>query len=193
VRRAAYTSTWTDRPSAGTSSSRNVGRRFQIEAGSLREYLYERFASKDDTLRRDPAEDGADAGQPPDAAEDGSLSLDRATSADEALAAIFDGWIERDLDVELEAVARRVEADFATCWAQLIALDTVVEEAVEGFQEAAVIPESMRQVMAAIRSRLEALRDDERGGLASLPLPLVDEASLQELRECVARDARLYL
>lgn len=177
----------------GTLRSRKTGRVLEIEARSLREHLDARFAPTGVPLQRDPVSDGPDAVQPAGDAADLWLSLDSATSVAEAFGAILDGWVERDLDALREPMAHRMKADFVTSWAQLLALETVVEEVAQGFQEDAVIPEAMRLVMAAIRSKLEGLRDDERGGFASLPLPPVDGAFLDGLRELVTRDARLYL
>jgi hypothetical protein len=91
------------------------------------------------------------------------------------------------------ALAQRMKGELAARWSELLAIETVVNEVVEIFQDEVVIPSSMRALLSGARSELLRLHKEGSGLLELGPLPDADQEFVELLHKGLQRDERLYL
>ena len=95
------------------------------------------------------------------------------------------------LDQLRDAQARRVGDGMAEHWSTFLAIEAVTAEVLEILGDDAVVPETMRSLLAHSRSELSALHQRARQLVGLDPLPVIDETFAEKLRSTIW--TRLYL
>jgi hypothetical protein len=94
---------------------------------------------------------------------------------------------------ETRAAVRRVRDDCTSLWGSLLAHRQAVKEVVAEFDDEAVLPAALRNVLIEAGTELEALHAESQPIVGKIELPSADPAVLDRLRAGFGRDERLYL